>query len=102
MIPTSRSASSTAISRRCRGRRDLWTDAQAYNASFDVFSFSSPPLFLQDGETAERVPPDGTNMPAQTDHNATRHAAHSPRGQARHTARAARMAKKLHSHTKAY
>lgn len=48
--------------------QESWTDAQAYNASFDVFSYSSMPLFLSDGQTVELVPSDGTNVPPHTDH----------------------------------
>ncbi len=83
--------------------QESWTDAQAYNASFDVFSYSSLPLTLQDGESVELVPPDGTNVAPQTDHKSTKHVPRSPAGQARHTARAAhavRTAKKLQGHTK--
>jgi len=29
--------------------QESWTDAEAYNASFDVFSYSSTPAFLKDG-----------------------------------------------------
>jgi len=48
--------------------QESWTDAEAYNASFDVFSYSSTPAFLKDGETVELVPPDGTNVPPHTNH----------------------------------
>jgi len=48
--------------------QESWTDAQAYNASFDVFSYSSVPAFLKDGETVGLMPPDGTNVPPHTDH----------------------------------
>ena len=50
--------------------QESWTDAQAYNASFDVFSYSALPMFLKDGETLTLVPPGGTNVAPHTDHTA--------------------------------
>jgi hypothetical protein len=49
--------------------QESWTDAQSFNASFDVFSYSSVPAFLKDGETVQLVPADGSNIPPHTDHN---------------------------------
>jgi acid phosphatase type 7 len=57
--------------------QESWTDANAYNASFDVFSYSSLPLYLTDGETVTLLPPDGTNLPAHTAHTAEHPPAHS-------------------------
>ena len=79
--------------------QESWTDAQAYNASFDVFSYSSVPAFLAAGETVTLIPPDGTNVPPHTDHTATqppaRSAASARRVQARadHGARTAARAR---------
>ena len=50
--------------------QESWTDASAYNASFDVFSYTSLPLHLADDETVALLPPNGTQVPAQTDHAA--------------------------------
>jgi acid phosphatase type 7 len=50
--------------------QESWSDAQAYNATFDVFSYSAVPMFLQDGQTVTLVPPDGANVPPHTDHTA--------------------------------
>ena len=78
--------------------QESWTDAQAYNASFDAFSYTSRPLVLQPGETVTIVPPDGSNVPAHTDHAApeppARSAASSRRVQAR-SAQAVRTAQRM-------
>jgi len=80
--------------------QESWTDAAAYNALFDVFSYTSLPLHLADGETVTLLPPDGTNVPARTDHTAEHPPAHTPaalkRVQAR-DAHAVRIAQRVHS-----
>jgi hypothetical protein len=79
--------------------QESWTDANAYNASFDVFSYSSLPLHLTDGETVTLLPPDGTNLPAHTDHTAEHPPAHSASAHKRVQARdahAARTAQRAH------
>jgi acid phosphatase type 7 len=73
--------------------QESWTDAQAYNARFDVFSYSSVPLFLADGESVELVPPDGTNVPPHTDHNQVDPPARSAGSLARVQARDAHAAR---------
>ena len=84
--------------------QESWTDAQAYNASFDVFSYSSLPAFLKGGETITIVPADGTNIPPHTDHTAphppARTAASDARAQARgaHAARTAQKVQGKRSH----
>ena len=78
--------------------QESWTDAQAFNASFDVFSYSAVPAFLKAGETVQLVPPDGTNVPPHTDHAQMDPPARTPgaqqKAQARdaHAARAAQQA----------
>jgi hypothetical protein len=79
--------------------QESWTDANAYNASFDVFSYSSLPLHLTDGETVTLLPPDGTNLPAHTDHTAEHPPVHSANAYKRVQARdahAARTAQRAH------
>ncbi len=79
--------------------QESWTDAQAFNASFDVFNYSSVPAFLKDGETVELVPPDGTNVPPHTDHAQTDAPARTPAAQRKVQARdahAARTAQRAH------
>ena len=73
--------------------QESWTDAAAFNASFDVFSYTSLPLFLGAGETVTLLPPDGTNVPAHTDHTAEDPPPHSPRAQQRIQARDAHDAR---------
>lgn len=78
---------------------ESWTDAQAYNASFDVFSYSSVPAFLKDGETVTLVPPDGANVPPHTDHAQVNPPARTQAAQRRVQARdahAARTAQRAH------
>ena len=81
--------------------QESWTDAQAFNASFDVFSYTSLPQFLQPGEMVTLVPPDGTNVPPHTDHTAAtapaRSAAAQRRAQAR-DAHGARTAQRARAH----
>jgi acid phosphatase type 7 len=79
--------------------QESWTDAEAYNAHFDVFSYSAVPMFLQAGQTVTLVPPDGVNVPPHTDHTAHR-PARSGTSQAKVDARAAhatRTAHKVHA-----
>jgi hypothetical protein len=79
--------------------QESWTDATAYNASFDVFSYTSLPLHLADGETVVLVPPDGTNVPPHIDHKAASPPAHSAAAHRRVQARdahAARTAQRAH------
>lgn len=79
--------------------QESWTDASAYNASFDVFSYTSSPAFLAKDETVALLPPDGTNVPAHTDHaseaSPSRSATAHRRVQAR-DAHAARTAQRAH------
>jgi hypothetical protein len=75
--------------------QESWTDADAYNASFDVFSYTSLPLHLGAGETVTLVPPDGTNVPPHTDHKEEHPPAPSPAAHRRaqaHDAHATRTA----------
>jgi hypothetical protein len=79
--------------------QESWTDADAYNASFDVFSYTSLPLFLKDGETITLVPSDGTNVAPHTDHTKAEPPARSQAAQQRVHARdahAARTAQRAH------
>ena len=79
--------------------QESWTDAQAYNASFDVFSYSAVPAFLKDGETVELVPPDGAHVPPHTDHTQAAPPARTPASQQRVQARdahATRTAQRAH------
>jgi len=73
--------------------QESWTDAQAYNASFDVFSYSSVPAFLKDGETITLVPPDGANVPPAIDHTQTDPPARTPVSQRKVQARDAHAAR---------
>jgi hypothetical protein len=77
--------------------QESWTDAQAYNASFDVFSYTAKPLFLADGETVSLVPADGTNVPPHLNHThpAPKHTPHAAKRVAARHAHAARTARKL-------
>ena len=74
--------------------QESWTDASAYNASFDVFSYTSLPLHLADGETVTLLPPNGTQVPAHTDHAAEHPPAAAGRGRAQ--TRAGRSAPRAH------
>ena len=79
--------------------QESWTDAQAYNASFDVFSYSSVPAFLADGQTITIVPPGGSNVPPHTDHTVAQPPARSAASHGRAAARdahAARTAQRAH------
>ena len=76
--------------------QESWTDAQAYNASFDVFSYTSLPLFLADGETVALVPADGTNVPPHTDHTQADAPERTARSSARVAARDAHAARTSH------
>ena len=70
--------------------QESWTDAQGYNASFDVFNYPAAPLFLSRGQTATLLPPDGTHVPPHTDHAAPEPPARDPGVQRRVDARTAR------------
>ena len=60
---------------------ESWSDPNAYDANFDVFSYSAVPIRLKDGETVTLLPPDGTQVPVQTEPKGraagNRHAAHA-------------------------
>jgi hypothetical protein len=78
--------------------QESWTDAQNFNAAFDVFSYSAAPLFLADGQTVTLVPEHGSNVPAHTDPKAAHAPARTPQSQAKVDAKqahAARTAGKL-------
>lgn len=72
--------------------QESWTDAEAYDATFDVFNYSALPLFLKDGETVALLPADGSHVPPHTD-PAAPPPARSPRAHARVQARAAHAAR---------
>ncbi len=72
--------------------QESWSDASAYNATFDVFSYSSIPMFLADGQTITLVPPDGSNIPPHV-HPGSPAPARSARSEARVKARAAHAAR---------
>jgi len=69
-----------------------WTDTTQYNQSFDVFSYTAAPLFVPKGETVTLVPPDGSNVPPQTDPTKPHH---PKRGKHAEEKIAARQAHKL-------
>lgn len=48
--------------------QESWTDESAYNAVFDVFSYSAEPMTLEAGQRVTLVPADGANVPPHTDH----------------------------------
>jgi hypothetical protein len=79
--------------------QESWTDASAYNASFDVFSYTSLPLRPADGEPVVLLPPDGTNVPPHINHAAEPPPAHTAAAH-RHVqardAHAARTAQRAH------
>jgi hypothetical protein len=80
--------------------QESWTDAQAYNANFDVFSYSAEPLFVPEGTKVTLVPVDGANVPPHTDHKA-KPPARSQKGEAKHNAKAShagRSAARVHQH----
>ena len=79
--------------------QESWTEAAAYNASFDVFSYTSLPLHLAAGDTAVLLPPNGSNVPAHTDHGAGHPPAQSATARRRDQARdadATRMVQGAH------
>jgi hypothetical protein len=80
--------------------QESWTDPQAYNASFDVFSYPATPVFLAKGENVTLVPPDGTNIPPHLDPSQPAPAPTERAAQriAAKRAHAERTARKLHGH----
>ncbi len=81
--------------------QESWSDPQAYNATFDVFSYSAQPMMLADGETVTLVPPDGSHIPPHTDHTAAHPPAPSDQAHKRQAAReahAARTVKRTQGH----
>ncbi len=42
--------------------QESWSDPNAFNATFDVFSYTAEPLTLSEGESAVLVPADGSNV----------------------------------------
>lgn len=80
--------------------QESWSDAQAYNANFDVFSYSAVPMFLAHGQKVTLLPADGANVPAHTHHAAPAPArtAGSQAKVAARSAHAARTAGKVRSH----
>jgi hypothetical protein len=78
---------------------ESWTDPNAYNPTFDVFSYTAQPLFVPQGQTVTLLPPDGSQVPAQPDPS-TPAPERSHKGHKKHQARAAHLARtaaKLHS-----
>jgi hypothetical protein len=73
--------------------QESWSDAQAYNATFDVFSYSAAPMFLADGESITLVPADGAHVPPHTDHTSPNPPARSARSTTKVKARAAHAAR---------
>ena len=73
--------------------QESWTDAQAYNAAFDVFSYSALPMTLADGEQVTLAPADGTALAPHTDAGSTEPPPATPRARARSHARAAHAAR---------
>ncbi len=47
--------------------QESWTDAQAFDATFDVFHYTAAPLFLARGETATLLPAEGAHVPPHVD-----------------------------------
>jgi hypothetical protein len=70
-----------------------WSDSTQYNTSFDVFSYSAAPLFVPQGQTVTLVPPDGSNVPPQTDHTSKHPPKRSHRSETKRTAREAHHAR---------
>jgi hypothetical protein len=67
------------------------TDAQAYNAHFDVFSYTAAPLFLPEEQTVTLVPQHGAQSQAKVAARAA-HAARTARKiQGSHAARSGRL-----------
>jgi hypothetical protein len=73
--------------------QESWTDANAYNATFDVFNYTSTPLFLSRGAQVALVPPDGTQVPPHTDHTQIDPPARSAKAQQTVAARNAHAAR---------
>jgi len=69
--------------------QESWSDPNAYNPNFDVFSYSASPMTLPEGQTVTLVPHDGSNVPPHTE-------AHGP-APARH-GRGAKAHAAIHAH----
>ena len=76
--------------------QESWTDAQAYNASFDVFSYSAKPAFLAEGQSVTLVPADGANVPPHTDHTQAEAPPRSPAAEKKVRARHAHATRTAH------
>lgn len=50
--------------------QDSWSDPNATNMKFDVFSYSARPMLLAADETVTLVPPDGSHVPPHHGHDA--------------------------------
>ena len=73
--------------------QESWSDAQAYSATFDVFSYDARPRTLAEGERITLVPADGSNVPPHTDHATTSPPPRSGASLARSGARSAHAAR---------
>jgi acid phosphatase type 7 len=49
--------------------QESWSDPNAYNATFDVFSYSAVPMFLAQGEQVTLLPADGSHVPPHPAHD---------------------------------
>jgi hypothetical protein len=45
---------------------ESWSDPNAYNTTFDTFSYPATPITLPKGHDVVLVPPNGTNLPPRT------------------------------------
>lgn len=73
--------------------QESWSDPQAYNAVFDVFSYSAVPMFLPAGQTVTLVPADGSHVPPHTDHKTHQPPQRSARSRTRVDAQHAHQAR---------
>ena len=73
--------------------QESWTDAQAYDATFDVFSYSAASMTLAEGETVTLAPADGAHIAPHTDAGASEAPQATPAAQAKSRARAAHAAR---------
>ena len=65
--------------------QDSWSDPNAYNIAFDVFSYPAAPIMLDAGEQIVLVPPTGSHVAPHQGHDAPPPSGHG----ARHRRRAA-------------
>jgi hypothetical protein len=78
--------------------QESWTDPNAYNANFDVFSYTAEPLMLPEGKNVVLAPEDGAHVAPQPHHGPNKPAHGGPHQPAHRSAAGQKAAKARQAH----